>query len=186
MTNKIPIYVTGNQHKADYLNRMLGVSLEHQRLELDEIQSVNVEEIVNHKVKQAFEILNKPVLVEDVYLSFDAINGLPGPFIKYFVEMPDGLEKLCRMLDGFDNRQAEAGCVFGYFDGSNFEIMRGSLRGEIADHPRGDNGFGWDKIFIPDGFDGLTRAELDPFDDERTYATIKPFGQLRRFLKTLS
>lgn len=182
---KLPTFITGNQDKADYLAKTLGIQLAHHKVELMEIQSTSLEEIVTYKVRQAYDILRTPVLVEDVSLGFDVLGGLPGPFIKYFVDAPDGLEKLCRMLDGFDNRNAEAACVFGYYDGERLELLRGGLRGSIADHPRGENGFGWDKIFIPDGYEGKTRAELDPADDTKTYATIKPFDRLRILLRNL-
>ena len=101
-----PLFITGNQHKADYLARMLGMALEHRKIDLVEIQSSSPKEVVRHKVREAYEIAQQPVLVEDVSLGFAALNGLPGPFIKYFVEAPDGIEKLCRMLDGFDDRSA--------------------------------------------------------------------------------
>jgi inosine triphosphate pyrophosphatase len=177
-----PVFITGNQNKADYLAKMLGIELEHQKVDLDELQSRSLDEIVEHKVRQAYQLIGRPALVEDVSLGFAAYDNLPGPFIKFFIDQPDGLEKLCRMLDPFEDRTALAECVFGYYDGEHLELLRGSLRGTITDHPRGENGFGWDKIFVPDGFDGKTRAQLNPSDDAKTYATIKPFAALREFL----
>mgnify|MGYP000020870401 FL=1 len=179
-----PLFITGNQHKADYLARMLGMPLEHRKIDLVEIQSSSPEEVVRHKVREAYEIAQRPVLVEDVSLGFAALNGLPGPFIKFFVEAPDGLEKLCRMLDGFDDRSALAVCVFGYYDGCGMHIFRGELPGSIAAHPRGDSGFGWDKIFCPDGYNGRTRAELSPEEDAATYHIIKPIAAVSEFLQT--
>lgn len=179
-----PLFITGNQHKADYLARMLGMSLEYRKIDLVEIQSSSPEEVVRHKVREAYAIAQQPVLVEDVSLGFAALNGLPGPFIKFFVEAPDGLEKLCRMLDGFDDRSALAVGVFGYYDGHEMHIFRGELPGSIATHPRGDGGFGWDKIFCPDGYDGRTRAELSPEEDAATYQSIKPIAAVREFLQT--
>ena len=180
--NKLPVFITGNQHKADYLAKMLGVQLEHQKLDLDEIQSIDLEEVVRHKVLQAYKLIGKPVLVEDVALSFTALGGLPGPFVKFFVETPGGLENMCRMLDSFADRSARAECVFGYYDGERFELLRGGLDGVIADQPRGKNGFGWDKIFQPEGYGDQTRAELSLEDDEVTYKLIKPFSELRQLL----
>jgi inosine triphosphate pyrophosphatase len=101
-----PVFITGNQNKADYLAKTLGIELEHQKIDLDEIQSVNPLAIVEHKVRQAYNIIQKPVLVEDVSLVFNALDGLPGPFIKFFVDAENGLENLCHMLDGFDDRSA--------------------------------------------------------------------------------
>lgn len=178
-----PIFITGNQNKADYLAKTLDIPLDHQRVELDELQSTDLDKIVEHKVRQAYELVKKPVLVEDVALGFTALGGLPGPFVKFFVETPDGLENMCRMLDGFRDRSARAECVFGYFDGERLELFHSGLDGAIAVAPRGENGYGWDKIFEPVGYGGLTRAELDPDGDASTYATIKPFKALRKFLQ---
>lgn len=59
-------FITGNQKKADYLAQYLGFPIEHVKVDLDEIQSLNLREIVEHKVKQAYEKIKKPVIVEDV------------------------------------------------------------------------------------------------------------------------
>ncbi len=48
------IFITGNQQKANYLEKYLGFPIEHIKLDLDEIQSLNLREIVEHKVKQAY------------------------------------------------------------------------------------------------------------------------------------
>lgn len=179
-----PIFITGNAKKAEYLATYLGVALDHLKFALDELQSTDLREIVEHKVRQAYVLAGQtPVLVEDVALSFTALGDLPGPFIKFFVEANDGLESLCRMLDGFSDRSATARCVFGYYDGIKLELFEGSLAGDIAIHPRGDGGFGWDKIFCPAGYDGKTRAELSAEQDAETYQAIKPFDKLRDFFK---
>ncbi len=182
MSVELPVFITGNQNKADYLAKMLGVTLEHQKIDLDELQTQSLEAIVEHKVRQAYERVGRPVLVEDVSLGFTALAGLPGPFIKFFVDAPDGLENLCRMLDGFSDRSVVAECTFGYYDGNEIKLFSGALRGEIVHHPTGDAGFGWDKIFAPGGYGGRTRAELSAEEDEATYAIIKPFKQLKEFL----
>ena len=179
---KAVTFITGNQHKADYLSRMLGLPLKHRAVDLMEIQSTSLEEVVEHKVRQAYAIAECPVLVEDVALGFTALDGLPGPFIKFFVEAPNGLENLCRMLDGFDDRSAVTACVFGYYDGEQVKLFRAELGGVIAKHPAGDGGFGWDKIFCPDGYGGKTRAELAPDKDAGTF---KPIDAVRQFLTTL-
>ena len=181
---KLPIFITGNQSKADYLSRQLGVEIEHEKLELDELQSTDLHVIVEHKLKQAFEIVQAPVLVEDVSLVFAALNDLPGPYIKWFVEK-SGDVACCRMLDGFDDRSAVIRCTYGYYDGENIHFFDSELRGTIATEPRGDNGFGFDRFFINDGYD-ITRAEMTQEDNERTYAEMmKPFKQVREFVESL-
>jgi len=178
-------FMTGNADKAAYLERMLGLPINHFKADLDEIQSLSLDEIVTHKVKQAYEIVKSPVIVEDVSLGFDDFGGLPGPFVKFFVGSEDGLEKICRIADTLPTRKATAVCVFGYYDGKRLELLRGNLHGTIAEHPKGSGGFGWDAIFCPDGFGGKTRAELTPSDDAKTYATLKPFSALRNLLTSL-
>ncbi len=174
-------FITGNQNKADYLARYLGYPVDHVKLDLDEIQSLDLKEIVEHKVLQAYEKVQKPVVVEDVSLEFVALGKLPGPFIKFFLEEMS-FEMLCSLLDG-KSRKAVARCVFGYFDGNEMKLFESSMEGEIAETPSGENGFGWDKIFIPQGY-GVTRASLNEEDDKKTYLGIKPFAELKAFLES--
>ncbi len=176
-------FITGNQIKADYLAKYLGHPADHVKLDLDEIQSLDLKRIVEHKVRQAYEKIKKPVIVEDVALEFEALGGLPGTFIKFFVENMS-FETICSMIDG-KTRNATARCIFGYYDGKDLELFEGSMNGRIAEIPSGENGFGWDKIFIPQGFEG-TRASLSVEDDRRTYLQIKPFEKLKNFLKSRS
>ena len=180
---KTPLFITGNQSKADYLSRQLGFDIPHRKLDLDEIQSTDLHEIVKHKLIQAYEECKQPVLVEDVSLEFNALNGLPGPYIKWFVDQA-GAEQCCRMLDGFSDRSATIKCTFGYYDGNTMEFFDSALPGAIAETPRGENGFGFDTFFINEGYE-ITRAEMSQEENERTYADLmKPFALVREFLKT--
>lgn len=174
-------YITGNQHKARLLAEHLGVPIKHHSVDLDEIQSLDLKTVVEHKVRQAFLEINSPVLVEDTSLEFHAFGRLPGCFIRFFLEeMP--LETICRMLDGMD-RTATGRVMFGYFDGTNTKFFESSLRGTIADHPSGDGGFGWDKIFIPEG-STVTRACLDEAAYNMSYMQLKPVKAVHEFLTT--
>ncbi len=174
-------FITGNQDKADYLAKYLGYPVDHIKLDIEEIQSLDLKEIVEDKVKKAYEKIHKPVIVEDVSLEFEALGGLPGPFIRYFVDYVP-FKTICSMVDG-QSRKATARCVFGYFDGQELELFEGSLDGEIAKVPSGENGFGWDKIFIPQGYT-VTRASLGEADGYKTYTAIKPFAKLKSYLES--
>lgn len=179
---RLPVFLTGNQHKADYLSRQLGIALPYQKVDLDEVQATDLHVIVEHKLRQAYEAVHAPVLVEDVSLSFNALGDLPGPYIKWFVDNA-GDEACCRMLDGFKDRGAIIRCTFGYFDGETLTFFDSELAGKISDHPRGDNGFGFDKFFINEGYT-ITRAEMTQEENERTYAELmKPFAKVRDFLQ---
>lgn len=177
---KQPVFITGNSGKAKYLAQYLGVELEYQKIELDEIQSLDLKEIVHHKVREAYKSIKKPVLVEDVSLEITSLGKLPGPLIKWFLEELSS-EQICRLADGGD-RKAIGRCMFGYFDGKEEHYLEGELHGVITKHPAGGNGFGWDSIFIPEGYK-VTRAELNGEDYEKVYRTIRPFDQLKQFLE---
>lgn len=178
-------FVTGNQHKADNMARFMGFKIDHRKLDLDEIQSVNLEEIVEHKVRQAYELIGRPVIVDDISMGLDELDGLPGPFVKFFVQATDGPEKLCRLADGLKNRNAKGHCVIGYFDGLNLKIFKGTIRGTVAMHPAGDGGYGWDGIFCTDGYGGKTRSELNEQEYEEVYRLIRPLDELKAFLTSL-
>ena len=178
---KLPIFITGSQSKADYLASQLGITLEHQKVELDELQSNDLHTIVEHKLRQAYKAVGAPVLVEDVSLEYNALSGLPGPYIKWFIEY-GGLEACCRILDGFNDRSAIIKCTFGYYDGEKIEYFDSEYKGSISNEPKGENGFGFDPFFIVEGMN-ITRAEMSPEENERTYAQyMKPFAAVKAFL----
>lgn len=177
---KSVVFITGNLNKADQLAKYLEYPITHFKVDLDEIQSLDLEEVMHHKVYQAYTVVQRPVLVEDVSLEFTALGKLPGTFIRWFLDelTPEGL---CRLVDGKD-RTATARCMFGYFDGTEEKYFEGSLRGVIADKPAGKDGYGWDCVFIPEGYN-KTRAELSKEDYQVTYLKIKPTDQLKAFLE---
>lgn len=179
----MPVFITGNQSKADLLAKYLGINLEHQKVELNEIQSLDPRVVIDHKVRQAYAVVQKPVLVEDTSLEFTSLGRFPGTFIKHFVDETP-LETICRTLDSV-GREAKAGCIFGYFDGETVSYIEGEQIGIIAEHPRGDGGFGWDKIFIPAGAT-RTRAEMDEQEYQTSYTSVKPFAKLREFLTSIN
>ena len=176
-------FVTGNKHKVVWLQKFLGVNqVNHRKLDIGELQSPIPEEVIEHKVRLAYQKLNKPVLVDDVSLVFEAWGDMPGTFIKFFVDGP-GLEATCRMLDGFNNRSAFMRVSYGYFDGQQLKIFTCVSKGSIARHPGSNKtGHGFDPIFIRDGED-LPHSELS----EQTYKMNHPRGKavhkLKQFLE---
>lgn len=176
-------FATGNAHKAMMTARLIGMPLDHQKLHLDELQTIDLVELVEHKVKQAYEQIQSPVIVDDFGFGFNALNGLPGPFTKFFIEPEGGDEMMCRMVDGFDDRSATTTCAIGYCDGTTTRVFIKSLNGTTAMNPRGENGIHTDRIFIPEGYT-VTRAELDDDEYEKVYDMVRPLDQLRDFLET--
>ena len=176
---EIPTFITGNQNKADYLAKWLGLSMPHQKIDLDEIQALDLREVVEHKARQAYAVMKKPVLVEDVALTCTALQCLPGPFIKWFEKA--GLETVCRMLDGCTDRTTEARTIYGLFDGDTLLYFSGTMRGVIAEHPRGESGFGFDSIFINEG-QPLTRAEMDEATYTKTSYRNEALARLKEYI----
>lgn len=181
---QLPIFITGNRHKADFLAKWLGVELSHQKLELDELQSLDLHEIVEHKARQAYAIMQKPVLVEDVGFTFHALGKLPGPFIKWFLQEMS-LQQICNLLSEYEDKSATSMVCFCWFDGNTVKFFDGALHGVVPGSPRGDGGFGFDPIFIPNG-SNHTHAEMT--DDELEVfglRTTTVFPELREFFRTL-
>ena len=178
-----PVYITGNENKAKFLAKLLGIELDYHKLALDEIQSTIPEEVIEHKVRQAYEILKRPVLVEDTCMGLDVLGGLPGTFIKFFIEQENGAENICRMADGLSSRRATATVTFGYYDGDALQFFQNIIHGQIPDQPgRAINGFGWDLVFVPDGYGGVIRSELSEAEYDKLYLEAKPIDKVRDFL----
>lgn len=157
------VFVTGNAKKLEEVVQILGekfpFQLVAQKIDLPEYQG-EPDEISIQKCQEAARLIQGPVIVEDTCLCFNALGGLPGPYIKWFLEKikPEGLHKL---LAGFEDKSAYALCTFAYSSGrmeDPVQLFRGKTLGQIVE-PRGPRDFGWDPCFQPDGFDE-TYAEL--------------------------
>ncbi len=170
------LLTTSNEHKVKAVQSVLGRPVQHIKLDLPEIQAIDVKEVIEQKAQVAYHLVGKPVLVEDTSLSLQAWNGLPGALIRWFLETV-GNEGICRMLAGYEQLEATAKTCLGYFDGHDFVSFSGVVEGYIARSPRGNNGFGWDPIFIPKGwnktFAEMTREEEADFVSMRKAAVLK-------------
>lgn len=162
-TSRPLTFVTGNAKKLEELISILGKSFPKeiisQKVDLPELQG-EIDDICIKKCKEASRYVNGPVIVEDTCLCFNALKGLPGPYIKWFLDKlgPDGLFNL---LAGFGDKSAVAVCTFAYHSGKDddeVKLFQGKTEGIIVS-PRGPRDFGWDPCFQPLGYD-KTYAEL--------------------------
>ena len=179
------VYITGNAHKAKYFSKMVGLDIPHQKIDIDELQTMDIDELMTHKVKGAYAFLQTPVIVEDTFVTLTGMNGLPGPYIKWFLESL-GSEGICTLATAFDpkKRRVVVGATIAYYDGKKIELFKSQLEGTIAQRALGDTGFGWNPIFIPNG-QLLTLGQMDEATFEHYYRQIKPWDQLRTFLDNL-
>ncbi|KAH3683558.1 hypothetical protein WICPIJ_005470, partial [Wickerhamomyces pijperi] len=95
------------------------------------------------------QLIKGPVLVEDTCLGYNALQNLPGPYIKWFHQKL-GLDGLIKLLAGFDDKSANAITTFGCCEGPDQEVklFQGITTGEIVPS-RGPTDFGFDSIFEP-------------------------------------
>lgn len=158
-------FATGNAKKLEEVVAILATgqelpfTVQGVKLDLPELQG-EPEDIAREKCRLAAKETGGAVMVEDTCLCFHAMKGLPGPYIKWFLEKL-GHEGLNKMLVGFEDHSAYAQCTFAYTPGPEVEpvVFVGRTEGKIVE-ARGPTAFGWDPIFQPDGFDE-TYAEMD-------------------------
>lgn len=146
----MPLYfVTTNAGKFRELQAILP-KLEQLPLELDEIQSLDPQVVIEHKLTQAALQHEGEYLVEDTSLIFHCLNQLPGTFIKWFVGAV-GLAGLVELVSHYPDHSATARITIGYRDSAgSAHFFSSTTTGKIVS-PRGMGGFGWDAIFLADG-----------------------------------
>lgn len=177
------VYVTGNPHKAEFFAKMTQLDIPHVKIDVEEIQSLFLKEIVEHKARQAYSIVKKPVIIEDTKLTFNALGELPGSFIKWFLQELEA-QGLCDLLTGYEDRSARAGAAIAYYDGLKMKIFERELGGIIVKKPAGSSGFGWNRIFVPDGAQ-TTLGQMSEDEFKKWYGLVKPFDELADFIQSI-
>ncbi|MCL6105497.1 MAG: RdgB/HAM1 family non-canonical purine NTP pyrophosphatase [Actinobacteria bacterium] len=149
------------------------------------------------KAMAVFESTGEPCLADDTGLEVDALGGAPGVFSsRYAANYPgekvtyaDNVAKLLLVMEGVTNRRARFRTVAvaclpagdastGSMSTVTEVLADGILEGEIAVGPKGNNGFGYDPVFIPDGYDGLSLAEMTTTSKNLCSHRGKAFRQL--------
>ncbi|XP_066158975.1 inosine triphosphate pyrophosphatase [Euwallacea fornicatus] len=183
MSKKIT-FVTGNVKKLEELVAILGTTFPREviskKLDLPELQG-EIDEICIKKAETAYKQIGGPVLVEDTCLCFNALKGLPGPYIKWFLEKL-GPEGLYSMLAGFEDKTAQAVCTFAYHpgeEGGEVLLFQGKTNGEIV-IPRGPRDFGWDPCFQPTGY-AVTYAEMPKAEKNKISHRFKALDKLKSY-----
>jgi len=179
------VFVTGNAGKLREVREILAqgtpVEMESRDLDLPEIQGTT-QQVATEKCRRAAELIGGPVITEDTALCFAAMNGLPGPYIKFFLREL-GHEGLNRMLDGFPTRAAWALCTFAYSAGPGTEpiLFEGRTDGKIVP-ARGPPNFGWDPVFEAEDT-GLTYAEMETKQKNAISHRGRALEKLRAYLQ---
>ena len=181
-------FITSNAAKVALAQERLasyGVIVEHAKFDLEEVRSMDVEEVAKDKASQAMKLSKDPFIIEDSAFCIEALNGFPGTFINMTFDTL-GDERIAKLLQNETNKKAYVKSILAYGDPKTGEIITftGIYDGEIADKPRGDNMRGWKvvRIFIPKKWN-KTLAELNDqewkqfLDDFRKGDHFEKFGQ---------
>ncbi|KAI0068497.1 Ham1-like protein [Artomyces pyxidatus] len=186
-TKQALVFVTGNANKLKEVREILAaghpIELQSRDLDLPEIQG-STQEVAREKCRRAAEVIGGPCITEDTALCFEALNGLPGPYIKFFLR-DLGHEGLNNMLVGFPNKAAWALCTFAYCAGPGAEpiLFEGRTNGKIVP-ARGPPKFGWDPVFEAEDT-GKTYAEMEPEQKNKLSHRYRALDKLRTYLRSL-
>ena len=175
------VFVTSNPGKLREAEAVLGRSLDHSELDLPELQTLDLEEVVRGKAKAAWERLGRPVLVEDTGLELAGLGGFPGPLVRWLLASV-GPEGICRIASCFEDPRATARCLVCATDGSGEVFGEGVVEGAVSPIPRGEGGFGWDTAFVPADGDGRSFGEMSDEEKNRISHRHKAFVALREAL----
>ena len=180
------VVATANAHKVEEYRRLLdGQDVELMSLAdypgYPEVEENGTTFAENASIKAA-------AFADDSGLEVEALDGRPGVYSsRYAASDPERIAKLLKELDGVENRRARFVCAIAIaFNGEVLEVFEGEVKGTITLEPRGKDGFGYDPVFLPDGYD-KTFAELSGAEKDKISHRANAFNQAIEFVEdTLS
>ncbi|MDD4811426.1 MAG: XTP/dITP diphosphatase [Methanobacterium formicicum] len=174
-------FITGNQHKvkeAQGIFHQFNIEVEHVDLGYPEIQGELID-VARFGAVDAARRLGRPVIVEDAGLFIKALNWFPGTYSSY-VQDTLGNQGILKLMNNVKDRYAEFRSVIGFATPTTEpETFLGVVGGQIAHQEKGDHGFAYDPLFVPEGysqtFGELTRKEKNEFSHRRR--SLENFAQ---------
>lgn len=174
-------FITGNKHKvkeAQGILNNLGIALEHTDLGYPEVQG-DLEDVARYGAKYAVKRLKKPVIVEDAGLFIKALKWFPGTYSSY-VQDTLGNDGVLKLMSDIEDRYAEFRSVIGFCTPKTEPVVfLGTVKGRIGYEEKGSNGFAYDPLFIPEGYDAtfgeMRREEKNQFSHRRR--SLEKFSQ---------
>jgi XTP/dITP diphosphohydrolase len=138
------------------------------------------------KAKSAFKKYGIASIGDDSGLESFQLNGEPGIYSARYAGENSSDEKnnfklISKLSDYPEPHKGRFVCAAVYYDGEKYESAIGEIRGSIIKSPRGKNGFGYDPLFIPDGYD-KTMAELPHEEKNKISHRLNAFKELKKFL----
>ena len=137
-----------------------GYELEHVKTTYPEIQADTLEETIAPGLRWLMERYNRPIMIDDSGLFVDALKGFPGVYSSYVFKTV-GCDGILRLMEGVKNRSARFECCIGFLvPGKEPHMSKGVAKGSIAEKKAGTGGFGYDPVFVPEGYT-KTYAQID-------------------------
>ena len=185
------ILATSNPHKVKEINEITGSNdikfiLPPSGFDPDETGTTFKENSLI-KAKEAWKISHNWVLADDSGLCIDALGGKPGIYSARYAETPaKRIERVLKELEGTENRKAHFICVMTLIspDGNVAFACEGICSGSIINEAKGTNGFGYDPVFLPDGYT-KTIAELPEDEKNRISHRSRALNQIIDYLSNL-
>lgn len=186
------ILATNNSHKVNEIRQILPPGFDPVTLsqagideELPET-SGTIPGNASQKARRVYELTSKTCIADDTGLIVPSLDGQPGVDSAYYAGLPRSDErnvsKLLNELQGKPSRDAYFLCVIALVLGREEYFFEGRLNGTIALTPSGNNGFGYDPVFIPAGSD-VTLASLSPTEKNKISHRGRALGKLVDFLQ---
>lgn len=185
------IVATTNRHKLEEYRRMLkdqaveiGSLLDYPDFPEVEENGSTFAENAGIKALAAAEFTGLPAFADDSGLEVEALGGAPGIYSsRYAPTDPERIAKLLDALSGKTNRCARFVCCIAIaFNGEIIAEFEGEVKGEIASAPRGADGFGYDPVFVPDGFD-RTFGEMSAEEKDKISHRRRALEQALEFVE---
>lgn len=171
-------FITGNKNKFKEVSAVLP-EIKQLDIDLPEIQEMDGREVVRFKLLEALKHKKGEFIVEDTSLSLNCLNGLPGPFIKWFLKSMGG-QGLFELTKKLGNNKAQAKTIIAYAKNSqDIYYFEGLIKGEIV-RPKMESNFGWDPIFKPLG-SAKTFAELGVLEKNKISMRRKALNKFKKF-----
>jgi XTP/dITP diphosphohydrolase len=152
--------------------------------EIDETGNT-LEENALIKARQVNKRYGYDCFADDTGLEVDALNGVPGIYSSRYAgpscDPEANMQKMLTVLQGIDDRSAQFRTVIALVVKDEEHLFEGIIRGHITREKRGDKGFGYDPIFVPNGYD-LTFAEMEASVKNRVSHRAIAMNKLIEFL----
>ena len=185
------VFATSNKGKYDEVKKMMPRNINLLSLNdlnfIGDIQETGKTLKQNAKIKSDFIFNNFGIncFADDSGLEIDSLNGMPGIYSARFAgktcNSNDNIEKVWKLLTGYKNTDAKFKSILSLnIDGKTF-FFKGKIDGKIIFNKRGTNGFGYDSIFIPNGYN-KTFAELNSVEKNEISHRSKALKRLIIFL----